>query len=89
MTTYNLFVPSQIANFQFQPTLDGQVYTVTVPWQLFGQRYYFTLSDLQGNLIGYAPLIASPQGYDISLVQQFGFTDALVYRAANNSFESP
>ena len=62
MTTYTSFAPSTAQAFQFQPTLDGEVYTCTVTWNLFGQRYYVNLYDLSGNLIFCLPLIGSPTG---------------------------
>lgn len=45
------FLPSATAAFQFQPTLAGSQYNVTVTWNTFGQRYYINLTDLSGNLI--------------------------------------
>ena len=65
MTTYVDFIPSQVAPFQFNPTLDGQVYAARVPWNLFGQRYYIELRALDGTLIFYQPLIGSPIGVQI------------------------
>lgn len=60
MTTYYDFTPTNQAPFQFQPTLDGQIYNAVVTWSLFGQRYYLNVYDLSGNLIVAIPLIASP-----------------------------
>ena len=51
MSTLLDFTPSTLAAFQFQPTLAGQLYAVTVTWNVFDQRYYINLSDLSGNLI--------------------------------------
>lgn len=56
------FVPSALAPFQFQVTLDGQLYTVIVTWSLFGQRYYMNLFDLSGNLILSRSIVGSPVG---------------------------
>jgi len=50
MTTY-LFAPSPTAPFQFQPTLDGEVYHVVVTWNLFGQRYYVNVMTTSGALV--------------------------------------
>ncbi len=85
-TTYYDFNPSNTAPTQFQPTLDGQVYTVLVSWNLFGQRWYATCYDLAGNLQFNLPLIGSPLDYDISLTAGY-FTTKLVWRVANNQFE--
>jgi hypothetical protein len=65
MTTYTQFTPSPIQVFSFRPTLDRTVYNVTVPWSLFGQRYYVTCQTLGGNLVFSVPLIGSPAGIDI------------------------
>jgi len=46
VTTFTDFVPNNVAPFSFQPTLDGQVYTVRVTWNVFGQRWYVNLYDL-------------------------------------------
>lgn len=59
MTTFVPFQPQPDAPFQFQLTLDGQLYTATVPWLLFGQRWYMSLTDQGGNLIFYKALISS------------------------------
>ena len=80
------FTPSTTANFQFQPTLDGNVYTVTVTWNVFGERYYVNIYTLGGVLVVSLPMVGSPLGYDISLTAGY-FTTTLVYRAPNNQFE--
>ena len=60
MTTLIDFQPSASAVFQFQPTLDGQVYQASVPWLAFGKRFYLLLQDLAGNTVLYTPLVGSP-----------------------------
>lgn len=80
------FVPSSTTPPTFLVTLDGAQYTVTVTWNLFGQRYYVTVTDQSGTRIISRPLIGSPSDYDISLVAPL-FTSMLVYREATNSFE--
>lgn len=65
MTAYFAFQPSAIANFQFQPTLDGQQYNVVVTWGLFGQRYYANCYALDGTPIFTVPLVGSPVGLDL------------------------
>jgi hypothetical protein len=66
MTTYIPFTPSTTQAFTFQPTLDGTQYNVTIPWSLFGQRYYVTCTTLSGNLIFNLPLTGSPAGVTIT-----------------------
>lgn len=69
MTSY-LFTPSSTANFQFQPTLDGQQYNVIATWNVFGSRYYINIYTLSGALVYTMPLIGSPPGFNISLLPQ-------------------
>jgi len=93
MTTYvNFYQPSN-APFQFQATLDGVSYTCTVPWNLFGQRYYLTVSTLDGTVVVNLPLIGSPlnpnalPNVDINLVRGYFQTSTLVWREDNSQFE--
>lgn len=65
MTTFFDFAPTSVAPFQFQPTLDGTIYSAIVTWNLFGQRYYLNLYDLSGNLVVSLPVIGSPAGIAI------------------------
>lgn len=81
MTTFN-FSPSEVAPYQFQPTLDGQVYNAVVTWNVFGQRYYLNLYDLTGALVLATAMVGSPLDYDISLVAGY-FDSKLVYRVSN------
>lgn len=59
------FTPSQNAAPQFTPTFDGEQYAVSIPWSLFGQRYYVKCVDLNGNLIYNQALVESPPGQPI------------------------
>lgn len=56
--TFINFTPSTTSVFSFQAQLAGTQYTVTVTWNVFGQRYYITVADLSGNVVLYRPLIA-------------------------------
>lgn len=80
------FTPSSTQPFQFQPTLDGQVYNAIVTWGLFGRRFYLNIYTLGNVLVEALPLIGSPLDYDISLTAGY-FDSTLVYRQANNQFE--
>lgn len=60
MTTYYNFTPSAVQPFQFQPTLDGNTYNVTVTWNVYGQRWYVNVFTLNGDLVFSLPLIGSP-----------------------------
>jgi hypothetical protein len=65
VTTIFPFATTPQSPFQFQPTLDGTVYNVTVTWNLFGQRYYINVTTLGGELILCEPLIGSPSGLNL------------------------
>ena len=80
------FSPSDDANFQFQATFDGDVYNVIVTWNIYGERYYINIYDLNNNLILCFPLIGSPIGDNISLTAGY-FATQLVYRVPNQQFE--
>jgi hypothetical protein len=56
------FIPNPIAPFRFQPTLDGNLCTGTVEWNLAGQRWYLHMRDVLGNDLFYVPMISSPDG---------------------------
>lgn len=86
MTPYP-FQPSNVAPFQFQPTLDGQSYVVIVTWNLFGQRYYFNVYDLQQSLIVSAALVGSPPHADIDLLAGYFESSTMIYRASSATFE--
>lgn len=60
MTTYTTFTPNSLAPFSFNPTLDGQVYAATVTWNVFGQRWYLNVTQLDGTPVFTLPLIGSP-----------------------------
>lgn len=72
MTTYFNFQPSAGTNFQFQPTLDGQQYTVIITWNVFGQRYYVNCYALSGALIFARALTGSPVGLDLETLSWSG-----------------
>lgn len=75
-------VPSSFnAPLTFSIQLEGQAYTLTVFYLFFGQRLYFTLTDLIGNLIVTKPLISS--NGDINNL--FGYFDtATLYYSATD-----
>lgn len=86
MTTY-AFQPTPVAPFQFQPTLDGAVYTAIITWNVYGRRWYLNLYTLTGTLVVCLALIASPAGFDINLVAGYFSTSSLVYREGQQQFE--
>lgn len=85
-TVYVQFAPSTSSNFQFQATFDGDVYTIIVTWNLFGQRYYVNIYTVNGDLVAALPLIGSPADMNISITAGY-FTTQLIYRAGSGNFE--
>lgn len=81
------FAPSTQSLFQFQPTLDGQVYTCVVTWSLFGQRGYLNIFSLAGTRIVSKALVGSPNDYDINLIWGYFTTSTMVFREASQQFE--
>lgn len=79
------FAPTATQTFQFQPTLDGNVYNCIVTWNLWGQRWYFNLYQLNGTLVLCAPVVASPPGFDINLVKNY-FDSVMIFRDSPQTF---
>ena len=59
------FIPSASSPPQFTPTFDGEQYSVSVVWGLFGQRYFIKCIDMNGNQVYYQPLLESNPGVPI------------------------
>jgi hypothetical protein len=76
MTTLVTFMPSALAPFAFQPTINGVQYNVTVPYNEFGQRYYINVSDLAGTPIIYRSLVSSGPRLQASLSWASGVATA-------------
>lgn len=58
MTSYP-FLPASQSPFAFQPLLGGQLYNAVVPWALWGQRWYLSLSTTSGQQIFYKAVVGS------------------------------
>jgi hypothetical protein len=67
MTTFT-FAPSPQAPWMFQPTLDGQIYTGVITWNLAAQRWYLNLYSLAGALVVAKALVGSPPAIPIAAV---------------------
>lgn len=76
MTTYVDFQPSQTTPFQFQATLDGEHYIVTVPWNIQGERYYVKVTDANSNVIVYRAVASSTAKTQASLSWANGWATA-------------
>jgi hypothetical protein len=86
MATITKFNPSSTAQFQFSVRLDGTNYSVLCPYNNYSPRYYFSIFDNAGNLILNRPIIASPDNYDINLIQGYFQESTLIYRFSSQSF---
>jgi len=87
VTVYTQFTPVVNRNFSFNPTLDREQYNAVITWSLFGLRWILNVYNLQNQLILQKPLRASPEDYDINLVEGYFATSTLVYRESTNNFE--
>jgi len=84
-TTY-VFSTSAASNFAFNATLDGALHTVTVPWNVTGQRWYVQVNDQSGDLILYMPLVSSGAGNPVNLTWGYFSASTLVYYGATGTF---
>lgn len=83
------FSPSDTAApaFQANVTLDGTAYNFIAMWNVYSQRFFFSLYDQGGNRILTQPLIGSPQDDDIPLAYGLFITNTLVYRETTGNIE--
>lgn len=89
MTTYIPFNPSPTAipPFAFKAILNGVNYSLTVTWNLSGQRWYLNIFTLQGVPQLSVAMVGSPPDYDINLINGFFGASSIVYRVASNQLE--
>jgi len=80
------FNPSNTAQFQFNPELDGVTYIAYCPYNVYSQRYYLSIYNTQKVLQMNIPLIPSPDTGDINLTQGY-FDTPIIFRASSNNFE--
>jgi hypothetical protein len=80
------FQPASTANFQFNPVLDGITYVAICTYNNYSPRYYINIYDTNNLLILTRPIIASPDDYDINIVQGYFKTSKLIYRTSSRSF---
>lgn len=86
------FVPTTLAPFQFQATLDGAPYNVVVTWNVYrggagGSGYYISVYDQSGTRILTLAMVGSPPDSDISLTAGY-FSSTLVFREDSQTFEA-
>lgn len=87
MTTYTVPDVYQLSQ-TYQVTLDGNSYTLSVWWNVFGQRSYFTITDQFGNRVVTMALIGSSvtEGdAPVNLVGGYFTTSKMYYYPANQN----
>jgi hypothetical protein len=82
LTTY-AFAPPVGGIFTFNPTLDGAIYSASVTWNLFGQRWYININQTNGPLIVCKPLVSSDEAAPINLLSGY-FTTSVMYFFADS-----
>jgi Domain of unknown function (DUF6983) len=55
-------------NLTFNPVLDGNTYQVTITWNIFGNRWYFNLYNLNGALVTCRALVSSDDQHSIESI---------------------
>jgi hypothetical protein len=85
------FAPSNTNLFTFTAVLtddngNAATYVFTTPYNIFGQRFYLTCIDTQGNHIFTVPLTGSPDQFDIPLTAGY-FSTSVLYRASSGNIE--
>lgn len=73
--------------FSYVFTLDSASYLGSVTWNIAAQRWYFTLTDSNSNLVWNGPLIGSPLTYDIPLAPGIFATSVILFREDAGNFE--
>jgi hypothetical protein len=86
MTTFTPFVVPPNGIFQFQPVLDGLVYTLQVKWNVSGQRWYMYLATVRSVEVLNQALIASPPEADQDLLAGY-FNSTMIFRGTTQTFE--
>ena len=89
MTTLTAFAPNSQVNPPFQATftLDGNVYGGTVTWNVYAQRWYFTLADQTGTVVWNGPLVGSSLTDDVPLAPGIFETSTILFREDTGNFE--
>lgn len=87
MTTFIPFKPDGQTPFSFQAVVGGVKLFGSVPWNLYANRYYLKLTDATGATVVYAPMVESPEGFDINLALPCA-PGTLVYRESSRQFEA-
>lgn len=89
MTTLVQFLPNGQASPPFRTifTLDGASVIGSVTWNIFGQRWYLSLTDQSGNNLWMGAMVGSPNGANIYLAPDVFQTSTILFRADTGNFE--
>lgn len=89
MTTLVPFQPNgqQSPPFRTIFTLDGASVIGTATWNIFGQRWYLSLTDQSGNNLWTGAMVGSPNGTNIYLAPNVFQTSTILYRADTGNIE--
>ncbi|MDE2104413.1 MAG: hypothetical protein KGL39_44655 [Patescibacteria group bacterium] len=83
------FQPSATSSppFQTTVTLDSAPYAASVTWNLAGQRWYLSLTDVNGNLTWMGAMVGSPLTSDIPLAPGIFTTSTILFREDTGNIE--
>lgn len=87
MTVMIPFSPNGREPFKFTVSVGGNTLFVTIPFNLYSNRYYVSIRDGGGETVVYCPLVGSPDNYDINLALPYA-PGSLIYRVSKNQFEA-
>jgi len=79
--------PSTTPPFQTTVALDSASFSLSVTWNIAGQRWYATIQDQFANLVWNGPLIGSPLIYDIPLAPGIFSKSTILWREDTGNFE--
>jgi hypothetical protein len=68
LTTTFQFTPTIQSPFSFKPTLDGEIYNVTCPWNIARQSWFISIAGVDGTSVVYRALVGSPAGQTIESI---------------------
>ena len=82
------FSPTANAVFGFQATLDGTIYSVTVPWNVSRQDWYILIKNASGTVVVSNPRVGSPDPpeFGVNLVGGYFTTSTMYYYPSSGVF---
>jgi hypothetical protein len=72
---------------QTSVSLDGSTYTLATVWNFYRVGWYYSLTDQNGTLVQFSPLVGSPPNATIYLAPGLFQTSTLAYRVGSQQFE--